>query len=433
MSTRSAELFEQAKKVLAGGVSRNILLRAPHPFYGDRASGCRITDVEGVERLDFTNNMASLIHGHGHPAVIEAVHRQLERATAFTMATEAEIRYAEHIVGRSPGFDKVRFVNSGTEAVMAAIKAARAHTGRPRFAKVEGTYHGAYDFAEVSQAPHPGNWGHEDRPTSVPNALGTPTSVLRDVVIIPFNKPEAAVAILDDHKDELACVLLDPMPHRAGLVPSSEAFVQAMRDWTRANGALLVFDEVITFRTEVGGMQLRYGPRPDLTSMGKILGGGFPVGAVAGSDEAMSVFVPGSEGPRLPQSGTFSANPITMTAGRVAMELYDADAVERLNALGDLARETVREAIAAAGAPATVTGAGSMFRIHFKHVAPTDYRSAFYGEDEKRAKEAFISSVYDHGVMLANTGTGILSTPMGEAEIGMLGEAVLGALNHIKR
>ena len=273
MSTRSAELFQEARKVLAGGVSRNTLLRSPHPFYAQQASGCRIVDVDGVERIDFANNMAALIHGHAHPAIVEALTAQARRGTAYTMATEVEIELARHLCGRAPSFDRIRFMNSGTEAVMAALKAARAYTGRPRIAKVEGTYHGGYDYAEVSQAPTPATWGRRERPASVALARGTSESVLREVVVLPFNDPEDAVATLDEHRGEIACVMLDLMPHRVGLIPAEAAFLRALRDWTRDDGALLVFDEVITFRLEVGGMQARHGVRPDLTALGKIIGG----------------------------------------------------------------------------------------------------------------------------------------------------------------
>ena len=426
-----SELFRRAQQVLPGGVSRNVLLRAPHPHYAREASGCRVVDVEGRQCLDFANNMASMIHGHAHPAVVAAVTEQLGRGTGFTMATEAEVAFAEHLCGRSPGFDKVRFMNSGTEAVMAGMKAARAFTGRPRIAKVEGSYHGAYDYAEVSQDPKPATWGPADRPVSVALAKGTPDAVARDVVVVPFNDPEAAVAILEAHRDEIACVLLDPIPHRVGLVPATDAFVQAMRDWTAGAGALLMMDEVITFRTEVGGAQERYGAQPDLTSMGKAIGGGFPVGALAGRDEVMAVFAGGSEGVRLPHSGTFSANPVTMTAGRVSMELYDADAVARLNRLGRLARSRIAEAISVAGVPASVTGAGSLFRIHLSAEAPTDYRSTFMDKAGKERLARFVDALYDAGILAIYSGMGALSTAMGEAEIDQLAEAVVTALRRV--
>jgi glutamate-1-semialdehyde 2,1-aminomutase len=428
--TRCADLFSRAQKVLPGGVSRNILLRDPNPHYVKEGRGCRIVDIDGHETIDFANNMASLVHGHAHPAIVEAVTAQLQRGSAFTMATEAEIQFAEHLCSRSAIFDKVRFMNSGTEAVMAGMKAARAFTDRPRIAKVEGSYHGAYDYAEVSQSSDPTSWGEAHRPASVANAIGTPEKVLSDVVILPFNNPEVALAILEDHKDEIACVLVDLTPHRVGMLPASPEFVAALGEWTSTHGAVLLFDEVITFRNGYGGMQERYDTKPDLTTMGKMIGGGFPVGALAGSDEVMSVFTPGGKGPRLPYSGTFSANPITMTAGRVAMELYDAEAVERLNRLGDLARERIAEAIKIADAPMSVTGSGSLFRIHIKAETPTDYRSAFVTEEEKAIRTRFIDDVYQAGVLLIYSGGGVLSTVMDEAEIDRMAEAVLnGARN----
>ena len=433
MGQRSAELYRQAQKFLAGGVSRNTLLRAPHPYYAERAGGCRVVDVDGVERIDFANNMAALIHGHAHPAIVAAVTAQVQKGTAFTMATEVEIEHARHLCGRCPGFDKIRFVNSGTEAVMAALKAARAFTGRARVAKAEGTYHGAYDYAEVSQAPAPESWGQPRRPTSVALAVGTPTAVLQDVVVLPFNDPQAAVDVLNEHRDEIACVLLDPMPHRLGLVPADDAFVQALRDWTLETGALLVFDEVITFRTEVGGMQARYAASPDLTAMGKIIGGGLPVGALAGRDEVMAVFASqGGAPPRLPHSGTFSANPMTMAAGLAAMRLFDAEAVARLNRLGARAREQIEAAIVAADAPASVTGTGSMFRVHLRSKPPRDYRSSFPSPGEAEALRMFIDGLYEAGIVMIHTGAGVLSTPMGGAEIDRLAEAVLASLRKAK-
>jgi len=315
-TSRSAALYAQALKVLPGGVSRNTVLRAPHPAYADYGVGCRVTDLEGVTRVDFSNNMASLIHGHACPEIVHAVTEQLTRGTAFMMATENEVRYAEHLCSRNPAFDKLRFVNSGTEAVMATLKASRAYTGRPRIAKVEGAYHGQYDYAEVSQSPDPMTWGSVDHPRSVPLAHGTPESALRDVVIIPFNDPERALAILDEHAPELACVLLDLMPHRVGLKPADAEFVSALRDWTTRHGVLLILDEVITFRSDVGGMQSRYGITPDLTALGKVIGGGFPVGAVTGRAKVMEVMNPLAEKLLFPHSGTFSANPITTTAGQ---------------------------------------------------------------------------------------------------------------------
>src|SRR5665213_302694 len=209
--SRSKQLYNRALRVLPGGVSRNAVLRRPHPLYADKGEGCYLTDIEGNRRLDFANNMASLIHGHCHPAIVEAVTRQLHKGTGFTFATEVEVKLAEHITGRTKGFEQIRFVNSGTEAVMCCLKAARAFTRRTKIAKVEGAYHGLYDYAEVSQTAQPLNWGDPSQPRSIPVVQGTPPSALDEVIVIPFNNPEFALAILDRHADELACVLVDPM------------------------------------------------------------------------------------------------------------------------------------------------------------------------------------------------------------------------------
>lgn len=431
--SRSEQLYERALRVLPGGVSRNAVLRRPHPSYAVKGEGCHVTDLEGVRRIDFANNIASLIHGHAHPAIAEAVSKQLRLGTAFTFATEAEVIYAEHICSRSSAFEKVRFVNSGTEAIMCCLKAARAFTGRPKIAKVEGAYHGLYDYAEVSQTAQPTNWGDEDSPQSVPVSHGTPQGALDDVIIIPFNNIEVALAILDKHADETACVLIDPLPHRIGFIPANDEFINALRKWTQRNNALLVFDEVITFRSEFGGAQQWFSARPDLTAMGKMIGGGFPVGAIAGRSEVMEVLNPLAKKVLFPHSGTFSANPITMTAGFTAMNLLDRDAVAKLNALGNYARKQTAEAISLAGIPACVTGAGSIFRIHMKPEPPKNYRSSFATADESRLVQTLLNHLFENGIMMINTCSGTLSTPMGEKEIDTLVDVLRSGFQKIKK
>jgi len=431
VTSRSAELYNRALQVLPGGVSRNTVLRAPHPLYADHASGCRIVDIEGVTRIDFSNNMASLIHGHACPEIVEAVTAQLARGTAYTIATEVEILYAEHLCGRNPGFQKLRFVNSGTEAVMVACKAARAYTGRPKIAKVEGAYHGGYDYVEVSQASEPATWGSADRPSAVPLVHGTPASALGDVVVIPFNDAERAIAILDEHRDSLACVLLDLMPHRAGLNLADPEFVQAIQEWANQQNVLLVLDEVVTFRCAVGGLQTRYDIQPDLTALGKMIGGGFPVGAVAGRAEVMDVLNPHSPKVLFPHSGTFSANPISTTAGLIAMEKFDADAIARLNALADHARRGIESAIASSGVNACVTGSGSMFRVHLTPHAPRNYRDAYAEPKQRDQLKRLLDHLFDEGFVMINTCSAALSTPMTETEIDALIAAFASGFNKL--
>ena len=414
------------------GVSRNTVLRDPHPLYAARGEGCRIIDIEGVSRIDFSNNMASLIHGHACPAIVRAVTEQAARGTAFMMATEAEVLFAERLCARNRSFEKIRFVNSGTEALMVSIKAARAFTGRPKVAKVEGAYHGGYDWAEVSQSPSPATWGRVERPASVPLVRGVPESALRDVVVIPFNDIDRALAILDLHADELACVLLDLMPHRVGLRPADHAFACALREWTERNGALLVLDEVITFRSEFGGLQERYDLAPDLTALGKIIGGGFPVGALAGRAEVMDVMNPRSDRFVYPHSGTFSANPISMSAGLAAMELFDRDAISRLNELTGRVIRGIEAAIARTGATACVTGGGSMFRVHMKATPPHNFREAYLTPEESSRLKALLDHLFDAGFVLINTCTATLSTPMTEVEIDALVAALESGFEKIK-
>ena len=418
--------------MLPGGVSRNTILRTPHPVYAESAEGCRVTDIEGVTRIDFANNMASLIHGHAHPGIVAAVIEQLAKGTAFTLGTEAEVEYAEHLCGRNISFEMVRFVNSGTEAVMGCLKAARAFTGKAKIAKVEGAYHGAYDYAEVSQTSTPATWGDPDQPLSVPVAHGTPAKALEDVVVLPFNDPSTAISILDRHTADLACVLVDPMPHRVGLVPATAEFVEALRDWTERHEVLLVFDEVITLRSGHGGAQEWYDLRPDLTAMGKMIGGGFPVGALAGRREVMNVMDPLADDVRFPHSGTFSANPVTMRAGLTAMELFDHARVEHVNRLGARARAGIEEAIATVGVPACVTGAGSMLRVHLKPMAPHDYRSSFSSAQETRALAVVLDHLFDEGFIMINTCSAAMSTAMGDGEVDALVGAVAGGLERVE-
>jgi glutamate-1-semialdehyde 2,1-aminomutase len=347
------------------------------------------------------------------------------------MGTESEIAFAEYLLTRNAGFEKLRFVNSGTEALMLAIKAARAYTNRPMIAKAEGAYHGAYDYVEVSQAPGPGNWGDAATPAGVPLVSGTPAKAIDDVVVFPFNDAERAIALLDKHAGQLACIVLDLMPHRVGLNPARPEFVHAIGQWAKANGVLMVLDEVITFRSAFGGLQARYGMHADMTAMGKMIGGGFAIGAVAGRDDVMDVLNPRSKRYLFPHSGTFSANPVAMVAGHNAMQRFDAAAVERLNGLAQRAIAGIEHAISATGVAASVTGAGSMFRVHMKAQAPTNYREAYLSPAEAGHLKTLLDHMFEAGFLLINTGSCALSTPMTEADIDALVAGFQGGFERI--
>ncbi|WP_298770517.1 aspartate aminotransferase family protein [uncultured Shewanella sp.] len=425
---QSAQLFKRAQNVLPGGVSRNTIFNLPHPTYVSHGEGCYLTDINGIKRIDFANNMASLIHGHAEPNVTQAIIKQVQKGTAFTLATELEIEFAELLCNRVPSFEQIRFVNSGTEAVMAMIKTARAFTQKNKIAKVEGAYHGNYDYAEVSQTASPATWGNAQQPNSVAVGRGTPQSALDDVIVIPYNDIDKALSILAQHKTKLAGILIDPISHRVGLTPASPDFIHALYQWSRDNQTLLLFDEVITFRTSLSGAQADYQIKPDLTAIGKMIGGGFPVGAFAGRKDIMQVLNPNQSPIILPHSGTFSANPVTMVAGLTAMKLFDKLAVDRLNQLGRLARELLNHEIENLGIKACVTGAGSMLRLHLKAQAPTDYRQTYNNAIQNQATKSLLRYLFDNGIMMINTCTAMLSTPMTEKDIRYLVETITSGL-----
>jgi len=429
----SEDIYKQACEVLPGGVSRNTVFRKPFPHYADKASGCYITDIDGAERIDFANNMAALIHGHAHPAILNAVIDQMRKGTAYTLASEIEVAFAQLLCNRAPVFEKIRFVNSGTEAVMAMIKASRAFTGRPKIAKAEGAYHGTYDFSEVSQTANPSNWGDVNKPNSVPLAYGTPEGVLENVIIFPYNDIERTIAILDQNADEIACVLIDPVPHRVGLLKGTNEFIEAIYQWTRRNSALLVFDEVVTFRVNYGGAQEMYSVQPDLTALGKIIGGGFPVGAFAGRSDVMKVLDPRESKVLFPHSGTFSANPITMTAGYVAMSMFDKDAIAKLNALTEKAIRQIEDVISLADVPVSITGAGSMFRFHLTPTPPTTYREAYQTKETVGVINELLDYLYfNEKILMINTFACMFSTVMTQREVDRLSEGLLKAFRLMK-
>lgn len=418
---------------MPGGNTRTTLFQKPHPLYASHGSGCRIFDVDGNERIDFSNNYTSLIHGHAKPEIIAAVSAQLARGTAFSMPTEAEIQLAELLVNRVPAIEQIRFCNSGTEAVMMAIKAARAYTGRTKIAKFEGAYHGTYDYVEVSQAPQPSQWGPDRAPYSVPLAKGTPPSVATDVIVLPFDDADACSRLIEHHARQLAAVIIDPLPNRVGLLPATAAVLRSIRAATDKYGIVLISDEVISFRLGYRGASYQAGIKPDLITLGKIIGGGFAIGAVGGSATVMSVFDPRHGSPAVPHGGTFSANPMAMTAGKVAMDLYTENEVDRINRLGDQLRREVTVAFETAGVPGQVTGAGSLFRIHMTGRRLTNYRTSLLTDDEKKLQSYVLNYLTSHGIHITGTGMGCLSTAMTTAEVDQFVSVLKDALRNLPK
>ncbi|MBE2274806.1 MAG: aspartate aminotransferase family protein [Rhodobacteraceae bacterium] len=414
---KSALLYDRARQVMPGGNTRHTVFRQPYQVYAARGHGCRITDVDGNDRIDAVGNFTALIHGYGSDRIREAARRQIEDGLCFGMPTESEIRLSEMLCERLPTVEQLRYTNSGTEAVMNAIKVARAFTGRPKFAKCEGAYHGTYDPAETSQEARPDTWGEIDSPVSVPTAKGTPQGVLDDVVVIPFNNTAVAEAILRAKGNSLAAVLVDVMPNRAGLVPARPEFLQMLRRVTREIGALLILDEVITFRLGYNGAQGRFGVEPDLTTLGKVIGGGFPIGAIGGRRDVMSVFDPTAGSPAVPHGGTFSANPMSMVAGVAALEDLTPEAFAWLDRLGALFDAGIGDCFRRHGVNGQVTGLGSLRRVHLSSVELSDFRSTFAAGDGPKRVAALARALFDEGVLIAANGLMAFSTAMTEQDI----------------
>ncbi len=415
--SKSRELYGRACRVMPGGNTRTTVFRRPFQVYAQRGEGCRITDVDGRVRIDALGNFTALIHGYGNERVLAAAARQLELGSCFGMPTESEVRLAEMLQERLPSVEHVRYTNSGTEAVMNALKAARALTGRSKIAKCEGAYHGTYDPAETSQNSVPENWGDLENPAAIATAQGTPRGVLEDVVILPFNNTAVAESILRRHASSLAGVLIDLMPNRAGLVPATPEFTAMLRAVTREIGALLIIDEVITFRLGYHGAQGRFDVDADITTLGKIIGGGFPIGALGGPKSVMSVFDPSRGPPAVPHGGTFSANPMSMAAGIATLEELTPPAFERLERLGEGFVAGVQECFARRGIDGQLAGLGSLWRVHLSSAPLSDYRSTISAAGAAARVGALANRLFDEGVIISGNGLVALSTVMTSTDI----------------
>lgn len=424
---RSRDLHTRACGALPGGDTRTSTYFRPFPPYIERGAGCRLHDVDGHILLDLLANYTSMIWGSAHPAIVEAVRQQIGRGSAFAAPTEGQVVLAEMIRERLPSIERLRFANSGTEAAMNAIRAARAFTGRDKIVKIEGGYHGSSDAAEISVHPDPQAAGPAARPRPVPEGRGIPAAVAQDVQPAPFNDRDAVEAILEAHRGEIAALIVEPVLGAGGAIPPRNGFLTALREMTERLGVLLIFDEVISFRLGYHGAQGRYGVRPDLTVLGKIIGGGLPVGAFGGRAEIMALYDPGRPA-TLAQSGTFNANPITVAAGIAGLTLLTPAEIERLNGLGEALRARLGALFHHSPVAARVTGVGSLLQAHFTESEVTDYRSG--AAADRALAEAFHLALLLDGVFTAPRGMMAMSLPLTQAE---LDEAVGAAQRFLGR
>jgi glutamate-1-semialdehyde 2,1-aminomutase len=371
-SPKSLSIWQQNRTVMPAGVGSLFRLADPFPMVVKRAKGARIWDADGNEYLDFMLGFSTMILGNAPDEVQEAIMEALPRGTSYGQCHEHEYEFAKLFCDMLPGVDKVTFCNSGTEATMYAIRLARAATGRPLIAKFEGGYHGTHDLLAVSfgrPGPTADQFGPIEDPAAIPESPGLAEGAWKDTIVLPFNHP-AAFDKIRRFASRLAAVIIEPVQGAAGTIPADREFLVELRRITREIGAFLIFDEVITgFRLAPGGAQEYYGVIPDVSTFGKVAGGGLPFGAVGGTTEAMRLMEYDTEPGSILMAGTFNGNPMVTAAGTAVLRRLSSETslYKRLNAMGDRFRAEINRFAQAEDFPAIATGVGSMFWMHATH------------------------------------------------------------------
>jgi glutamate-1-semialdehyde 2,1-aminomutase len=406
-------LFADARNVIAGGVNSPVRAFAGvggEPVFFKSASGAWVESEDGRRFIDYVGSWGPMILGHAHPTVLEAVTETAQRGLSFGAPCVLETRIAEKITALMPSIKRLRMVSSGTEATMSAIRLARGHTGRDKIVKFEGCYHGHSDSLLIKA-------GSGALTLGVPSSPGVPSELAAHTITLPFNDEGAVRQAFDELGAEIACVIVEPIAGNMNMVPPVPGFLDALRDACSASGAVLIFDEVMTgFRVAKGGAQALYGIEPDLTTLGKVVGGGMPAAAFGGRAEIMANLAP--DGP-VYQAGTLSGNPVAMAAGLATLELIDAPGVyEQLGERTKQLTDGLAAAAADAGVPLSVEQQGGMFGFVFTDAGPVRSFAQVAAADVERFK-VFFHGMLDHGVYLAPSAfeAGFVSAAHGESEI----------------
>jgi glutamate-1-semialdehyde 2,1-aminomutase len=419
---------EKAGGYLPGGDTRSATYFSPYPVYMEKGRGCCLYDADGNEYLDMLGNYTSLIHGHAQPAIVESIREQALKGTVFGAAGAIQYQHAEHLCSRIPSMDTIRYCNSGTEATLFVIRAARAFTGRDAIIKIDGGYHGGHDLAEVNNIADI----ETDGPPRASLHAGIPASVLQDVRVVPFNDLAAVASVLETDADRIAAIIVEPVLGAGGVIPPQHGYLAGLRELADRFKVLLIFDEVITLRLSTGGMQELSGVMPDLTSLGKIIGGGLPAGAFGGKAEIMAIFDPAH--PRaITHSGTFNAANMVMVAGLCALKALDQPTIDRINSLGEQLRTGFQNAFIKAGIRGQVTGIGSLNQVHWCGAPPQHARDTARAMADAGQLPALLHlELINRGIYSAKRGMFIVSTPMSEVEIDKTVAAFAGALDMLK-
>ncbi len=419
---RSRELFERAGQTLEGGTTRTSVFFAPYPCYTAEGHGCRFTDLDGNVRIDFLNNYTSLLHGHAYPPIVEAVARQMQKGSAYAAPSEVEVELAQLIQERLPSLERLRFTSSGSEAVMFALRVARAFTGRRKIAKFEGGFHGSHELAQMSVAPPLEKAGPSDTPHSVPDSAGIPSDWAEQVVIMPFNDPAAVERLLDQHAGTIAALIVEPIIGAGGVIVPRLGFLQALRELTARRGTLLIFDEIISLRVSLGGAQELYGVRPDLTTVGKIISGGFPMAAFGGRADIMALLDPRQGPPAISQSGTFNGAAVCCAAGVAGYGALTSAMQTHIDQLAEDLRRRANALLERLKVRAQMIGVGSLFNLHLTDEPIVDYRSVVRSDREMLS--LLVLALMNRGIFIAPRGMGCISSVMTTAEV----DAFLSAL-----
>jgi glutamate-1-semialdehyde 2,1-aminomutase len=414
---KSAGIINDAAKYVPDGDFRISIWFEPYPAVMARGDGCHLYDEDGNDYLDFSNNWTSMVLGNNHPRVVEAICNQAPRGSAMAAPPARAYEWAKILCDRIPSVEKVRFCTSGTEAVMFAIRAARAFTGKDKILKMEGNYHGSYDIMEMAV-------GWRKLPP------GLPKSVEQDVLVTPFNDKETAEKLIKENKDELAAVIVEGIMGAGGMIPPEDDYIKFLQQIAHDNDVLLIADEVISFRLATGGAQQVYDFQPDLTALGKTIGGGLPVGAFGGRDEVMAVYSPRHKRPAH-HAGTFVASSIAVAAAVAGLKELTADAIDGINSLGWSLKEKLQGILGDLKIKAQITGYGSLQQIHFTPEKVSTASTAIFTQN-RDVLRLFHLSLMNKGIFIPNRGFFAISTPMIEADIDKAAEATAECLTELK-
>ena len=410
----SGEWDARAKASMPGGDTRAASYYTPYPAYMTRGEGCFLYDYDENQYIDFLNNYTSLIHGHAHPATVSAIQEQAARGTVLGSAAEVTVEHAEMLCSRVPSFDSVRYCNSGTEATLLAMRAARAFTGKDIIIKMDGGYHGSHDYVQLNMQP---DTTEEGLPRPNLSSRGVPEATLAGMLVAPFNDLDALRDMLRARNDKIAGIILEPALGAGGGVEPEPGYLQGVRQLADEFDVLLIFDEIMTFRQNVGGFQATIGVTPDLTSIAKFIGGGLPLAAFGGRKEIMAPFDP-THPMTIPHNGTFNGNNITMAAGLATMKEYEADQVARVNELGQRLRKGLNAAFQAAGVGIRAVGSGSIIRIHWSNGKIRDARDAVTAQEKAKELPGLLHlEMMNRGIFSAPRCQYAISTPMSEKEV----------------